>query len=209
MILKNYKLDKHGSLHQIKTTPYTYDSAYNNIYNTEKYLRNSLILSALRVAFIKICIEDANEILDVGYGNGDFLRVAMMAFDKAVGYDISDYSPEGIHRVNNIYGKHDVVCFWDSLEHMSELSFIKNLNTKYIAVSMPYCHYEIMGEKWLADWKHLKPNEHLHHFTPDSLCKQMNEFGYEPVVINNDIEDVVRKSEDSLQNIFCAIYMKQ
>ena len=202
----NYERDSTGTLHQKEVEPFVYDHDYNEIYNTELYKKNSWVLSTLRLAFVFSILGLNGSILDVGYGNGDFLRVASLTYE-AHGYDISDYTPKDIKRVNSMYGKYDAICFWDSYEHMVDLEFVRSLDCKYAFFSMPYCHYDTMGEDWLMKWKHLKPNEHIHHFTPESLMLQMQKFGYHPFVENNKIENIIRRNpDDELQNIFSAAY---
>ena len=69
------------------------------------------------------------------------------------------------------------------------------------------------ADDWFTTWKHRKPDEHLHFHDPCSLSETMKAYGWSPVIINNDIEDIVRKgSRDergySVQNIFTALYKR-
>ena len=73
------------------------------------------------------------KVLDIGYGSGSFLYSCLKFFNKAkiYGFDVSDYEldPPVIRikndELSNYYG---VVTMWDSLEHIPDLSFLKNLN---------------------------------------------------------------------------------
>ena len=100
-----------------------------------------------------------------------------------------------------------VITFFDSLEHFEDISFVRNLNCEYVVISLPECHQHVMGDEWFENWKHRKPDEHLWHFSRQSLKKFMQEQGYYCVTYNN-VEDVVRKPNDKLPNIITGIFKK-
>jgi hypothetical protein len=89
----------------------------------------------------------------------------------------------------------DVYTFWDALEHVPDLSFIEDLPCKTICISLPWCHH-YLGKEWLEKWKHLKPDEHLHHFNRDSLLRFMKSHGWGKEVGFSSHEDIVRKGDD-------------
>ena len=163
----------------------------------------------LRLGYILGCInEPINKILDVGYGNGDFLKIASHYMPECFGSDVSqEYNiPEKTTYVDDIYSKEfDVVCFFDVLEHFDNIYDIKNLKTKYIVISLPNCHY--FSDEWFQDWKHRKPDEHLWHFNKSSLINFMQEIGYE-VINTSNVEDVIRKNQEEYSNILSGVFKK-
>jgi hypothetical protein len=184
---------------------------YNVDYIKERYdvyKDLSVKMSFLRLGYLlgstKLKI---NKIIDVGYGNGDFLNAAKECIPNCFGAEVNDYQiPDSCIKVNDIYNdEYDVVCFFDVLEHFEDIYDIKNLKTKLIYISLPECHY--FNDEWFLNWKHRRPDEHLWHFNLESLSNFMKEIGYEYVTHSN-VEDTIRKPNSSYSNILSAIFKK-
>jgi len=206
--LNNYEKLENGIIKQkiIKKIEYNYE--YSNIYNS--YGEKSNYLSHLRLGVLIGSLNNVpNSILDVGYGNGSFLKCSTSIIKNCYGYDISDYPvPEGVVKVDSIFDKHfDVVCFFDSLEHFDNINIIDKINSDYIFISLPWCHYN--SDEWFLNWRHRRPNEHLWHFNDNSLVNFFNENGYEKIYLGN-FEDAIRKGVSANQaNILSAIFKKK
>lgn len=174
----------------------------------DKYNQLSMYMSYLRVGYlISVIKQIPNRILDVGFGNGDFLKVAKNIIPDCHGFEVNSYNiPDGCINVDNIY-KHtyDVICFFDVLEHFEDIYEIRNLKTEYIYISVPECHN--FSDEWFLTWKHRRPDEHLWHFNLAALNNFMKEIGYENIQYSN-IEDSIRKPVDNNSNILTAIYKK-
>jgi hypothetical protein len=208
-MLKNYIETSDGVIKQVE------NFGEKKIYNTEyisnsydKYGEKITNMSHLRLGFLLAVInEPINTILDIGYGNGDFLKLCSTFFPKTYGHDVSGYSlPEGCEFVDDILSrKFDVVCFFDSLEHFEEIEFVSKIDTKYVFISLPWCHNH--SDEWFENWKHRRPNEHLYHFNDKSLKTFMKRMGYECMIISN-FEDVIRKSKNKEYNILSGIFKK-
>jgi hypothetical protein len=208
-MLDNYELLPNGIIKQIQINKINYDFNYSNKYNNygEKgnylsYLRYGVLIGALK--FIP------ESIVDVGYGNGDFLKVCLKTIKNVYGCDISDYPvPEGCKKIqlDNIKSA-DVVCFFDSLEHFDDISFIKSLDTKYVFISVPWCHY--LSDEWFKNWYHRRENEHIYHFNDLSLKKFFEESGYE-CIYTSSFEDIIRFNSNvhPLPNILSCIFKKR
>lgn len=167
-MLSNYTKLDNGVIKQININKITYDSSYNAKYN--QYGEKGNYLSYLRLGVLIGCLgKSPNSITDVGYGNGDFMRACKKSIKNVYGCDISDYPvPEGTTKINlSDISNMDIVCFFDSLEHFEDISFIKSLDTKYIFISVPWCHY--LSDEWFEKWYHRRENEHLYHFNDISL----------------------------------------
>jgi hypothetical protein len=137
-----------------------YDS-YGELTNYMSHLRLGYVFGVVK--------EKINSILDVGYGNGSFLKVCKKTIPNCYGHDVTNYKlPEGVEFVNNwIESETDVTTFFDVIEHLDDPYIVKNLKTKYIIISVPWCHYE--SDEWFENWKHRRPNEHLWHFNGSSM----------------------------------------
>lgn len=206
-LLPNYAITKDGVLKQQTYSLREYNVDYvDQSYN--KYGDKVQKISHLRLGYLLGAIEKIpNSILDVGYGNGDFLRTCRTIIPKCYGNDVSSYPiPEGCTFVENIFkDKYDVVCFFDVLEHFENIEIIKKLKTKYLYISLPWCHS--FDPTWLSSWKHLRPNEHIWHFNKKSLIKFCTRMGYK-LICSSNIEDIVRTSASTQENILTCIFKK-
>ena len=217
-MLSNYvKLDT-GAIRQQIITPYVYDTEYvDTRYNQYGVLCD--MMSHLRYGFIVGSIgKIPNTILDVGYGNGSFLKITNNAGVKSYGTDVSNYPLDNAEFVNfsDVKDKHfDVITFFDSIEHFESLDFVNDLNCSYICISVPNCNYNMIAstqgdsvaDKYFEAWKHRRENEHIWHFDINSLPNTMKQYGY--TAINSVyIEDIIRKPADSYHNILTMMFKK-
>lgn len=128
----------------------------------------------LLAAFVpaRLPVGRRSRILDVGYGNGAFVKAALSAGYDAAGFDIhgADY---GIPTVSECLQPDgwDAVCCFDSLEHIPCLdemrAVLRSAGAAVIAVPnrpgwFPYVD---------RPWKHHRPGEHLHYFSEASLTR--------------------------------------
>jgi hypothetical protein len=207
-MIENYEKLSDGRIKQIENQPFAYGYNYSNNYNTPLYIKNSEHISYLRYAYLVGAIgKIPNSILDVGYGNGDFLSIASKQINKCYGYDISDYPvPKGSVKVNSMTDHfYEVITFFDSLEHFEDISFVENLNCNFVCISLPWCHY--FSDEWFSDWKHRKPDEHLWHFNLEALMNFMSSNGFS-FITHSNIEDQIRIHDFNYPNILTAIFKK-
>ena len=206
-MINNYKIHSNGVIEQIEKKSFVYDVCYVKNYNN---YGGSIELSTLRLENIKKTINRLPQnILDVGYGNGDFIRHCLKSNIQMYGTDISNYPiPDNSKFIpfNEIFNiKFDVITFYDSLEHFWNIDFILNLQTNYVVISLPWCHN--FSDEWFENWKHRKPDEHIWHFNDETLTNFMKQMNFKLVSFSN-IEDIVRKPADDNNNILTAIYRK-
>jgi Golgi nucleoside diphosphatase len=141
------------------------------------------------------------DILDFGYGSGDFLRVMRKLGWNIFGYDVHSLNL-GIKNLTQeeILNKDwNVVTFFDSLEHLENFDFIKKLSKKTdnFIISVPATPFDFPINK--NPWKHYKPGEHLHYFSPESLQILFENFNLKKFVC---LEDVIRgKLQNNSANI--------
>jgi hypothetical protein len=207
-MLENYEILPNGVIRQINIKKIEYNFDYSNKYNS--YGEKGNYLSHLRYGvLLGVLGYTPPVVVDVGYGNGDFLRVCSKT-SKAYGCDISDYPvPDGCKKIDlSDVSNADVVCFFDSLEHFEDPTIIKSLDTKYVFISVPWCHY--LSDEWFKNWYHRRENEHLYHFNKESLISFFNENGYDCLYTSN-FEDIVRfnPAVAPLENILSGVFKKR
>jgi SAM-dependent methyltransferase len=203
--LENYEVLQSGVVRQITRTPFDYDINYAS----ERYAKTPYTLSYARLGYLISKISRLpSSVLDVGYGTGQFLEVVHSVGIPCFGFDISPTpTPPGILKVSSILENHyDVITFFDSLEHFEDITFIKKLDCNYIVVSVPSCNHPDNPE-WFFNWKHLRPDEHLWHFSPKALTAFMEESGYSEIS-QEVVEDAIRKDDRYTPNIITGIYRK-
>jgi hypothetical protein len=207
-MLENYKKHNNGVIEQITKIKFNYNKDYiNNSYNT--YGELGMRMAHQRLGYLIGSLGFIPEsLLDVGYGNGDFLKAASSIIPLTYGNDISTYPiPENSIFINDPYNiSVDVVTFFDVLEHFHDIYDIKLLNTKYILISVPNCHY--FSDNWFDNWKHRRPEQHFWHFNEESLINFMDEIGYD-VINTTNIEDTIRDNKMDYDNILTGVFKKR
>ncbi len=208
-MLENYERLPSGVICQKKVHKITYNFDYSNKYNS--YGEKGKYLSYLRLGVLVGQLGHfPQRLVDVGYGNGDFLTACKSCVPHLFGCDISEYPvPEGTTKIaltdiSNV----DVVCFFDSLEHFEDPTIIKDLDTQYVFISVPWCHY--VSDEWFAAWYHRRENEHLYHFNDTSLRQFFAEAGYDCVYMGC-FEDAIRVNPHvaPLSNILSGLFRKK
>jgi hypothetical protein len=206
---REYKVDEMGVITQTDHRPYKYDNDYAAIYDRPEYTQQSELLQAMRLGFA--CAAHGREpvsLTDCGYGNGAFMKFAKQYVPYVYGVDVTGVHVDGCYILPELV-KSDILCFWDCLEHIADLSFLSDLPHETIVISLPYCHFHTEGLKWFeTEYKHLKCDEHIHHFTPWSLKNLMDKHGWREVARSGH-EDIVRKSAHGLQNIISMAFKRK
>ena len=205
-MLDNYARNEDGTVYQIERNPFDYTGSYNDYYSKIKF--STRYTSYLRLGYIIGSIGHLPEsVLDVGYGAGVFLEACEKEDIDTYGHDISGWPvPQGSTFVEDMKGSYEVITFFDSLEHMEDIEFVKDLNVKYVCISVPDCHY--FSDEWFDTWKHRKPDEHLWHFNESSLKKFMDRMGYDTINTCN-VEDITRENGKDYTNILTGVFKKR
>ncbi len=185
-----------------------YDANYAHQYD----FRPAKEMSNLRWDFIQreLKLGSDSRVLDIGYGNGAFLKRAQEARMQIFGIDVhtEDF---GIPVVNfDTPQVYDLVCFFDSIEHFPDFSPIYKLNAHNVIVSIPNTPNIILTEP--RKWRHFKPGEHLHYFSRTSLDSFMRRWGFPVKLAEGYPEDGLRGKlvidGATLDNIYTAIYTR-
>lgn len=209
MIINNieYVINENGVLSQVAPEIINYDFDYvASRYGAIGDLRKQM--SMLRYGYMTGCIGKPTKLLEIGYGAGDFLQLCAREEIECLGNDITGIpTPNGVEQVDNIYDYVDIVCMFDVIEHFDNINFIKDLNTKYVYVSVPNCHHPEDALYLEHVYPHLRPNEHLHHFNMFTLNKHFESNGYKLIQMGFP-EDAIRKRPLYFNNILSAIFVK-
>ena len=181
-------------------------AAYDAQYVAERYDKydTTAAMSWLRLGLVKsVCQE--GRLLDVGYGNGAFIKVAQKAGFDAYGWDVHGCAEKyGVTELGMCEVEWDVVTFFDSLEHFPSLDEIKRIKARNIIVSLPY---RAEGSIPALTWKHLRPGEHLQQFSPVSLAHLVS-YAAPYRVKFVDLEDSIRGKLDGKMNILTAVFYR-
>lgn len=209
---RSYSVDSFDAVHQTDAKPFVYDQAYVDRYCAPEYAEQAVALSTLRLGwmmgvFTRTLHDQPKSLLDIGYGTGAFMREAVKIIPVVHGKEEAPVPvPAGCARVTSIEQHYDVITFWDSLEHHADLSFVRDLPARLVAVSVPWCHS--WARVFFEPWKHRKPDEHLHHFSAEALHSFMYSMGWIMVTMGHH-EDIIRIPTDGLENILTAAFIRR
>jgi hypothetical protein len=189
-------------------------AVYNSDYAHQYDNRPHQEMSRIRWDFIQknLNLAPGSKVLDVGYGNGSFLKYAQ-AHGGADIYGIDLHGEDfGVPEVQ--FGtaiEFDLVCFFDSLEHFDNFDLPHSLQTKNVIVSIPNAPDFLL--KAPQDWRHYKPGEHLHYFSHESLDLCLFHAGLKHKIVEGYPEDALRGKLNihgqSYDNIYTAIYSRE
>ena len=206
---EEYEHLPNGVIHQLNYEKINYNYDYSNKYNS--YGEKGLQLAYLRLGILLgVLGKTPDSLLDVGYGNGDFLKVACPTIPHCYGADLSDYPVPPLCKKVDLDEKryYDVICFFDSLEHFDDIDIIRRLDCAHVFISLPWCHH--FTDMWFEKWYHRRPNEHLWHFNQSALVSHFESHGYECVYSSN-YEDIIRRNAESANypNILSCLFKKK
>lgn len=194
-----YLRDAQGAIQQLNPKPYKYDSAYiGRTYGSIPYEKLNET-AFLRLGALLARCPIPTRLLDWGYGCGAFLRAAAtIPGCESYGFDINGLNPPATATfcASPLSEKWSVVTFYDVLEHIADMSFLRHLQSEMIVVTVPHCHANLRGWDWFARWKHRKPDEHVHHWDAEALMRTLQHYGWASAYIGS-VEDCTRKGDDS------------
>jgi hypothetical protein len=183
-----------------------YDASYAHQYDKRPVKE----MSDLRWDFIQSCLglSRGSRVLDVGYGNGAFLKRAEAAGMEIFGIDLhsEDFGIPVVDLGTKLF--FDLVCFFDSLEHFPDFAPLLKLRTRSAIVSIPETPDFLLDHP--GRWRHFKPGEHLHYFSRSSLDIFMRNWGLPVRLAEGHPEDGIRGklaiNGGIYDNIYSAVY---
>tara|TARA_Y100000310_G_scaffold340319_1_gene435663 strand:+ start:945 stop:1640 length:696 start_codon:yes stop_codon:yes gene_type:complete len=146
-------------------------------------------LTEARIDLVGKYAGECMAIMDCGVGGGRFVKEM-----DCLGYDVS---PEAVTwlkseaRYADMYDgcKTDIICFWDCIEHIHNLTRAVDCVGELLFASLPVFRHR---EHALAS-KHFRPFEHHWYFTEWGFVKTMDEMGFQLVEFNRMEEELGRE----------------
>jgi len=209
-MLENYHLDELGVLHQTTWNPKVNDK--ENLSYYEGLHERTIKLGYQRLGWVLGMLRRLpDSVFEIGYGMGTFLEAAELAgVPHCAGYDVAHYPlPDRCVFVDwevALARAWDLTVLFNVLEHIPELSFLDRLQTSALAVAVPYCLWRELGADWFRGWRMRLPDEHLHHFDPDSLSALLNHHGYCRVDLNTFEDGLRLRAGETGPNILCGFF---
>ena len=167
----------HGVAYQSGMQAGVYDSAY--LAKIESY--DETIAAAVnrgRCAFLsRHHLGHGATVLDIGAGDGSFVRAARNWDFDAKGYEII---PEAARRLQaaGLYAsdpsQFKAVTLWDVIEHLQEPETLLRRVRRHLFVSLPI--FEDLAK--VRQSKHYRPGEHLYYWTADGFVEWMASIGF-------------------------------
>lgn len=152
---------------------FPYDDKYFEKYEGYAATELGKRLTRARVDFVKKHYDGA--VVDVGIGSGQFLK----AHGAAKGYDVNLRAVDWLKKENSWHDIYDDFCdamtFWDSLEHIKDMSGAIIGCRKFVFVSIPIfynCNHVLAS-------KHYRKDEHFWYFTRKGLIDWFSETGFD------------------------------
>jgi len=202
-----------------KFDSHVYDIDYTKNYIEYEHGDKAMMLMDIRTQWVKDFLPEGSTLIDYGCGTGLFLRCLKNNY-ICCGYDVNESvinyakSKNMIHRYfndpNTIPGIFEGITLFDVLEHFENpLEEMKKLNKLLldrglIFISTPNTELNPI-DSIPDDWRHFKPNEHLHYFTQYSLVRLAEKSGFK--ILKTDFrESEVRNTYEN--NIRCVTMVK-
>jgi len=182
---EEYSRDENGFLKQNYPKPFTYSLDYKAHQSTNTamtWLRLGWLSGYLSYGRLRHMTA-----VDIGAGNGSFVRESASVFKSIVPYDLAG---ESISDVELYETKWDMLVLSDVLEHYTDIDLLWSLNFKYAMISFPETPDPEVHD--LSRWRHLKPNEHIYLLTMEKVKAWVQKHGY--VIVGCGCpEDMIRR----------------
>lgn len=182
-----FEKDCHGFLRQVDPQPFTYDQDYVKKQSTNPEM------SWLRLGWLSahISYEKLREfnVVDVGAGNGTFVREASSVFCRIVPYDVvgESITDEELYTTN-----WDLVCASDVIEHFQFVDHFFAIPFHYALLSFPETPPNTLP---VQEWRHYKPNEHIYMLRSAEFRAWVEKNGCR-VLAQGCPEDMIRRRWD-------------
>jgi len=198
-----YAYDENGFLKQIVHYPFEYTQEYKDHQSTNvqmSFLRLGWVTSFFDFEEIR-----SMEVVDVGCGNGTFVKSCSNIFGNVYGYDVAG---ESISE-ERLYGKAwDLAILSDVLEHFDDIEDLFKINWKYCMLSFPEVPpVEKFSE--LMSWRHFKPNEHIYYLYTEGVRRWVGKRPEVSVLGQSNFEDLLRTRWDKRKVNITTLLLKR
>ena len=176
-------------------------------YVAERRLHEKHFLRRLNLLLRHVSQPDTKTLFEVGCAHGFFLNLARERFQAVQGIDISGdaarYARDVLHldvkagdllELGSI-GSPDVVCLWDTIEHLDRPdAYVQKLSAVMAKGSIIALTTGDIGSLVArirgSRWRQIHPPSHLHYFSAATLAKLLRNSGFE--VFHTDHEGTYR-----------------
>lgn len=182
---RQYRYDRFGTLEQTDARPYDYTPSYCQAQKTTTrltHLRLGFFLGVLPFGRLR-----DGQHLELGPGGGHFMMALREVGIRIEGHDLAATPFSTVTRDEVHARAWDVLFLYDVLEHFVDIDELWRIDFATACISFP----ERPPEHLLADWRHLKPDEHRWHFTRESFARWAEAHGAVVQAVS-DCEDAVR-----------------
>ncbi len=182
--MANFECGKYGFWRQTDARPFIYDQAYKNKQSTNDNM------SFLRIGWLSGffgCGLKNMTVVDVGSGNGSFVKAGQPIFKKICGYDVAGESITESELLNTPW---DLAVFSDVIEHMPDIAYIFTIPWRFAFISFPETP-KVQDQSQLHGWRHYKPDEHVWCLNADGMEKFVEDNGC-VVIERANFEDLIR-----------------
>lgn len=156
-----------------------YDDSY--LYKFAAYDRaTARAVNAGRVSMLSRHLTRGSSVLDVGAGDGEFVRAARDAGFNAKGYEVIPAAANAL-KLAELYDNHprgyDAVTMFDVLEHMEDPApWLGGISRPSAMLFMSLPIFEDLRR--IRESRHYRPNEHFYYFTADGLVSWIALYGF-------------------------------
>lgn len=175
-------------------TKLSYYDAYNG-YDSQDQQNLSRVLHAARRGMVNQYVGPEAGVLDVGVGNGEFIRTRNNTF----GYDTDPKAVAWLKenkRWTDVFAPFDAFTFWDVIEHLEDPDhyFRQIHDDGYLFTSIPILPYgQELGAR-IREWKHYRPGEHLYHWNHHGFIEWMALYRFRMLECN-DLESQAGRTD--------------
>ena len=134
-------------------------------------------VNAGRCAMLARHLPKGASVLDVGAGDGGFVRAAGMAGFNAYGVDPIPKASQALREAGcyaDDPSQFDAVTLWDTVEHMDNPGAILRAARAFVFASVPV--FEDFSQ--IRASKHYRPGEHLYYWTADGFIDWFALYGF-------------------------------
>ena len=161
----------------------------------------------------------SKRLFEIGAAYGFFLSVARDTFQRVEGIDIAADAAAtaresfglpvvtGDFLAHRIDGPVDVVCFWDTIEHLARPDLYVQKAATILepggVLALTTGDIDSWGARWRgAKWRQIHPPTHLHYFSRGTLTRLLERFGFRVIYVGTE---GMTRSADTMAYILLTI----
>lgn len=167
----------HGVAFQTTADRVDYDETYFDKCRGYDHSAIADQLNSWRIELVNGWVSEAELVLDVGIGSGEFIRRR----PRTMGHDVNEAAISWLHEQGkwggNAFFMFRAFTFWDVIEHVPEPHryFQKMRPGSYLFTSLPI----FQDLRRIRESRHYRPGEHLYYWTHEGFRGWLGAYGFE------------------------------